>query len=326
MLDTDRLESFGGGKANTIIRIVKPPRLHEDPQWTWHTPNSVSFRMVGEIEVVGDDTTIDTDSQVVEVRLYRDDMKLPWKTFLATPREKTTLSSRKTTAEELRNTPRLRQRFAEEEAKAAAAKLPKVELPAFATHDELAMFVHKVMREGPRDRAEAVLRALYSPRNHAAGSAILLNANAEQELQRALDSAFGAKTSYAQQYCPAPVTENRGAKNRTYFIGVRPNIISEVVSEVAGGGYQDGVKVGERLMLSDLSIRVTDDADTLAYIASFSDPKKLCPLSGGTGLNPQNRRNPDEIATKMNPGDFPRSSSITAFHFCHPPLPHIYGI
>jgi len=277
VLDTNRADSFGGGVSHIIRKVRKPLVLAKDPQWNWHSPNSVSFLMVGEMEKPTSNTDLEAFAATVEIRLYRDDMKQAWKTFMASPKEQVSLGKTRYTEEELRNLPSLAQQAEEQAAKAQLAKLPKVDIPDFATHDELAAYVHKVFREGPREKAEATVRALLSPESFAPGSTTLLHGRAAEMLKWSLDGAFGDKGSYGLEYCANARTETRGTKNRTYFIGVKPNLISEIVSTRAGGAYKDGVKVGERLMLESIAIRTTDDADTLAWIASFSDRKKLCP-------------------------------------------------
>jgi hypothetical protein len=276
VLDTDRASVFGDGLGGLITKVRKPPVLAKEPLWTWHTPNSVSFQMVGEIEMPTSNTEIETFEQQVEIRLYRDDMKLPWKSFMASHGEKKSLGVTKYSDDEVRNMPRLRAQIADGASKAKLAKLPKVDVPDFASHDELATYLHQILREGPRDKAEAVIRQLLAPRFYQPGTSMLSD-EAERTLQSNLDKAFGDKSSYAQQYCAKPVTENRGAKNRTYFMGVREDLITSLATTLAGGGYKDGVKVGERRVIEELAVRTKTDADTLAWLSSFSDRKKMCP-------------------------------------------------
>jgi hypothetical protein len=102
-------EQFGAGLANIIVKVHEPPTLAPDPRWEWHTPNSVSFDMVGKIDRVLNNTDVETDEQIVRVRLYRDDLKQPWKTFMATPGERRALGKTTMTVDELRALPRLSQ-------------------------------------------------------------------------------------------------------------------------------------------------------------------------------------------------------------------------
>jgi hypothetical protein len=276
VLATKPAEQFGG-IAGRIKNVKKPHVLAKEPQWVWHTPNSVSFQTVAVIDVPKSYTELETLEQTVEVRLYRDDMKGPWTGFITSLGERKVLGTTKHTEEELRNMPSFAQQIEEKAAIAELARLPKVDVPEFTSHDELAAYMHKLLLESPRDKAEATIRALLSPRNFATGSTTLLNHNGAQMLTWALDNAFPEKgPGYASFFCPNAQTETRGTRNRTYFIGVRPNIITVFVSTRAGGGYKDGVKVGEKIMLEEISVGSTDDQDTLAWIASFSDKRKIC--------------------------------------------------
>ena len=88
VLDTDRSAAFGGGMANVIVKVVEPLRLAEPAGWNWHEPTSVSFAMTGKVDLVKSNTEIETVAITVDVRLYRDDLKAPWKSFLSSPQNR----------------------------------------------------------------------------------------------------------------------------------------------------------------------------------------------------------------------------------------------
>jgi hypothetical protein len=277
VLDTDRGAIFGNGMANVIVKVVEPPRLAEPPAWNWHDPKSVSFAMTAKVDIVASNTELETVALTFNVRLYRDDLKAPWNGFLGSPDKREPIGRTKYTAEQIRNMPRLAQLARETEARARSGKLPAVELPAFATAQELGRYVHKVLREGPRARAEAVLRALIAPRHFATGSTVLLGTEAEEMITGSLDAAFGPGATYAEQYCATPTIDMRGSRSVVSIIGVKPEIVTQLTTQAGSGKLVDGVEVGGRLMLDNVAVRTRDDERTRAWIASFSDRKKLCP-------------------------------------------------
>jgi len=277
IIETDRVKELGEGLANTIVKVVEEPTLAPDPQWTWHDPKSVSFQMVAKVDQVASYTELETVAVTLDVRLYRDDMKGAWTRFFVSPSKREPLGRTKYTSDEISRMPRLIQQAAELAAKTAAAKLPQVSIPEFASAEELARFVHRTLREGPREQAEAVLRALLTPSHYATGSTVLLASSGERLVADSLDTAFGAAATYAQQYCAAPVMEARGSKTHVSIIGVKTNLVSEVTAIQTGGKLVDGVEVGANWMLDDLKVRVRDDDQTRQWVASFSDHKKLCP-------------------------------------------------
>ncbi|MEZ4363361.1 MAG: hypothetical protein R3B48_24520 [Kofleriaceae bacterium] len=277
ILATDRVKQFGEGFANTIVKIVEEPTLAADPKWIWHDPKSVSFAMVAKVEQVASYTELETVAVTLDVRLYREDFKGKWTGFLVSPAKREPLGRTKYTADQISKMPRLAQQVAELEAKAAAAQRPSVSIPEFASAEDLARFVHRALREGPRAQTEAVLRALLAPSHYAPGSAVLLGNAGERLVTDALDHAFGAAATYAAQYCAEPVYETRGSQTHVAILGVKSNLVSEVAASKTGGKLVDGVEVGARWMLDGLKVRVRDDDQTREWIASFSDRKKLCP-------------------------------------------------
>jgi hypothetical protein len=276
VLDTDRAAIFGG-LANTIVKVVEPPQLAEPPAWNWHDPKSVSFAMTAKADIVKSNTELETVAITLEIRLYRDDLKGPWKSFMGSTRKREPLGRTKYTYDEIKNMPRLAQQAREALAKARAEKLPAITLPEFATAEDLGRYVHKVLREGPRERAEAVLRALIAPRHYAPGSTVRLGSDAEEMLTSSLEFAFRSTGSYAEQYCATPNIEMRGSRTTVSIIGAKPELVTQIRVQTAGGKLVDGAEVGARLMIDDVAVRTRDDDKTRAYIASFSDRKKLCP-------------------------------------------------
>jgi hypothetical protein len=276
LLATDPVARVGEGFANDMVKIVEDLKLADKPQWVWHTPMSVSFKMVGIVDKIASATEVERERVVWDVRLYRDTIDGPWTKFLSSPSTREKLGTTTHTTEQIRNMPRLRQQIAEVAAKEAASKRQAVTIPSFASAEEMTRFLHKVLREGPRDKADAILRAMIAPRHYAPGSTVLLGHNAEQMIVDTLDAAFGA-TPYAQQYCAAAGFETRGSQTVVAVIGVNANIVSSFTGRQAGGKLVDGVEVGAKWMLDDVKLRVKNDQATLTWIASFSDRKKLCP-------------------------------------------------
>jgi hypothetical protein len=83
------VEQFiGNYDFNHIIGKIESLGLADEPKFTWHTPNSVSFNVVAvytkRTNDVGGRERI---ARTYEIRLYRDDVKAPWKNLNSTPRE-----------------------------------------------------------------------------------------------------------------------------------------------------------------------------------------------------------------------------------------------
>ncbi len=82
------LEQFMGQyHFNHVIGKVESIGLAAEPKYVWHTPNSVSFNVV----VVYTERTNDIGgreriARTLEIRLYRDGVKVPWKNLISTDR------------------------------------------------------------------------------------------------------------------------------------------------------------------------------------------------------------------------------------------------
>jgi hypothetical protein len=153
-----------------------------------------------------------------------------------------------------------------------------VTVPEFKDHVELILYVHRALREGPPERAQAVLLAVLSPRYFAEGSTVLLNGAGAEIVNRALERAFKGRATYAQQYCADPGVDTQQSQGTRMYLTAAVNKLNTMMAaERTGGAYKEGVKVGEQWKLSELQVRVREDDDAIQFVSSFSDRSKLCP-------------------------------------------------
>jgi hypothetical protein len=225
--------------------------------------------------MVASNSEIETVEQELTIRLFRDDMKGPWQRYLAMPTTRRTLGKTTVPEAELAHMPRLTQIALDEAQAAKNARLPKVEIPEFATDVQLVSFVHRTLREGPPEKVEAVLLALAAPNLRGPGGNVL-NSLGEEMVKHALKSAYGGRLSYGKLYCGDSAIE-AGQHGRFYLRAVVPQFASEIVVVKGGGVMKDGVRTGDRFLIGDAKIRAFDDDRTFEYVNSFSDRRKLCP-------------------------------------------------
>ena len=78
---------MGNYYFNQVIGNVESIGLATEPKFTWHTPNSVSFNVVAVyVEKTNDIGGRERVARTLEIRLYRDSLKAPWKNLISTPR------------------------------------------------------------------------------------------------------------------------------------------------------------------------------------------------------------------------------------------------
>lgn len=82
------LEQFMGQyHFNHVIGTVESIGLAKEPNYVWHTTNSVSFNVVAVYtERTNDIGGRERIARTFEIRLYRDSVKAPWKNLLSTDR------------------------------------------------------------------------------------------------------------------------------------------------------------------------------------------------------------------------------------------------
>lgn len=72
---------FMAFKARSVVGEVESIGLSKDPKFEWHTPNSVSFNIVAVYTSKGNGINAPDErvADLFRVRLYRDDMRSPWR-------------------------------------------------------------------------------------------------------------------------------------------------------------------------------------------------------------------------------------------------------
>jgi len=266
ILDKDKTRSFGGGLENVIVQVHAWPRPSADTKWKWDSLNSVSFTATAKVDIVASNTEIETIEQELTIRLLRDDLKAPWKTYIASPTTRRSLGRTTVPAAELARRPRLVQQILDEAQAARNAELPEVAIPEFASADELVSFVHKTLREGPPEKAEAVFLALAAP-NLRGASGNVLNSLGAQMVKQNLKSAYGGRLPYGRLYCGDSAI-GPGKNGRYHIAAVVPKFASEILVVKAGGKMVDGVRSGDRFLIEDAKIRTQDDDQILEYVSS----------------------------------------------------------
>ena len=78
---------MGNYYFNRVIGRVESLGLAAEPKYVWHTPNSVSFNVVAVYtEKTNDIGGGERVARTLEIRLYRDSVRAPWKNLISTDR------------------------------------------------------------------------------------------------------------------------------------------------------------------------------------------------------------------------------------------------
>ena len=273
------LPSFLGHHYNQIVGDVGPIALAANPKWNWHRPTSVSMLVTTSFTEKVSNTQMEKKKVTYEVRLYRDAIKAPWKTFHSSSRDEVVLAKSTHEADDLAAMKTLAMVNAERGASSHMSGLPDVAIPHFKSDLEAFAFIHKTMRESDPKKFEAILRRLMAPHYYVAGSKVLLDTNGEAKVQETVKTVFGSKVKYADQYGPDPIVA--AYQNGILTLGnADGQHISRIRVQPAGGEYKDGVKVNQTFKITDIEIYVAKDEDTIARLKSMPPAQRFAAPQG----------------------------------------------
>ncbi len=278
-------QKFYGYYFTKITKLNGEPMLAEQPAWEWHSPNSVSFKMVQIFDFIYSNTEVKTMQTTWNVRLYRDSPKDAWKNFLSVKSqdagEESIIATQKFTPEQVNDLQKKTLAFTYMEKKAAAdvAALPQVVLPAFKNAEDMVRYLHDVLRNGNPEKLRAVMLQLFHPAFFEEGSKLQLKANEEQNLQNVITAVYNNKATYKQMYCQNPPYRvdkwADGNRKTIYITGAVNNCNSSFSIGLVNAGYKEGV-AQTALKILEYGIYVRQDDDAISFINSFSDRKNLC--------------------------------------------------
>lgn len=76
---------FFGGRYYRMVDLLEKPHISETPDWRWHKPTSVEFKMKAKYETMLSNTETEVIEQTFNVRLYREDIKGSWLRYVSMP-------------------------------------------------------------------------------------------------------------------------------------------------------------------------------------------------------------------------------------------------
>jgi len=277
-------QKFYGYYYNNIHKLVASPRIADNPQWTWHSPNSVEFKMKVVFDHIVSNTDVQTLDAIWHVRLYRDDPKAAWKNMFAVKSEEASelniIATKKYTPSQIADMRKqtLAYTMAEQQAKTNASSLPQMNIPEFKSGEELVKYLHNILRNGDEQQFRGAMMKLMGPGFFIEGSSVQLRTDIEQAMKNVILAAYHDKTTYKQLYCQNPpyrVENWADGRKSIYIPAVVNNCTSMFIVGPANLGYVEG-KMKTGLRIGEFQVYVRHDSDAIAYINSFSDRNKIC--------------------------------------------------
>jgi hypothetical protein len=277
-------QKFYGYYFQKITKEHFKPALADDPQWIWHSPNSVEFKMKLKFDHIINNTDIETVETIWNVRLYRDEPKTAWKKFIANRSQEASETKKvgvqKYTATQINDMEKQTLAFTlnEQTAKEQISALPSINVPEFSNGEELVKFIHNILRNGDEQQFRSAMMKLMAPGFYVEGSAVQLRGDIERALQDVITAAYKDKSTYKQMYCQKPpyrVENWADGRKSVYIPAAVNNCTSLFITGLVNMGYKEGV-MQTKLRILEFNVYVRHDADAIAYVSSFSDRKKMC--------------------------------------------------
>ncbi len=268
----------GNWLYNNIVSEVNY-KISDNPGWEWHTPKSVSLNIAAQFDMLSQrGNAVDKVEQIFRVRLYANQIKGAWESMLSTSEgQAKVLSSKKVSQKEYK---RLKQEgslsMIEEKKKAelALSQLPKINIPDFKSDTEIILYTHKMLREASQEEMEAYLMQVLAPGYFLNDSNVMLSQSGSDLIKKTIRLAHGMDITYQDAYCPDPVVAH-SQQGMMEFYSKAGKGKTRIAVSLHGGAYKEGVLVGQKWKIHDLSIHIPN-SEGIAYIKSFSDPNKLC--------------------------------------------------
>jgi hypothetical protein len=247
-----------------IVGEVAPWQLAKEPKWEWHTPMSVSFNVETGYTLKESSTKLSKVRDVYRVRLYRKDIKAVWDNAMATldQSQRKVLSSEDKDEEEVAAMKTAKVLDAE---RAAHAELGTVELPQFASVQEVLDYTYEMMRTADEKtwRAYQIAMLPRKPFYFQTGSDVLLTSNAQFGVDQMVNNVIKKQARFKKEFCPKmrprePVRP-RERSTQVYFLPKGGETFCRIVVEGPDKG---------RFSISDLECHVPigEKGDEIAAI------------------------------------------------------------
>ncbi|MFM9910284.1 MAG: hypothetical protein ACKVOW_13095 [Chitinophagaceae bacterium] len=281
---SSKWQTFYGYYFSVITKLWQQPVLAEKPDWIWHSPNSVEFKMKVKYDIIISNTEIETQEAIWNVRFYRDNPKDSWKNFIATKDQnefnEKKLGVQKFTAEQINDLRKqtLQYTVAEAIAQKNAASLPSISVPVFIDANKMVAYVHNILRNGSPEELRAVFLQLFGKHFFEEGSSVQLREVEEQNLNQVVTAVYKNKATYKLMYCQHPpyrIENYPDGRKSIYIPASVNNCTSNFIIGLVNYGYREGV-AQTQLKILEYGIYVRQDQDAINYVNSFSDRNNLC--------------------------------------------------
>lgn len=282
MLRANLRGALGDYKFENAVGELHYLRFPENSGPTWDSPTHLTVPVEVEYERKEGPTWTVVYADRLRVHFYRDAINAPWKEQMVNEELESTRGARKDYAEwELKKMPTLGSVAAERSAQAAAAALPSVEVPAFATDRDAMQYTVDVLRTADEKRIRAYLMKVLSAGWFVDGSTTQLTPQAQGWMESIIQVCCKSQMNWGEQYCARPA-EKEYYNNQISLWNKVKDKASRFVWERGGTTWKNGQQVGGSWKLNTIEVYIHVNENDIARLRSY-EPGFLCKEEGGEG-------------------------------------------
>jgi hypothetical protein len=218
LINADLIKYLDRNTYNNIVGEISEITFPEDNKFLWHELTSVSFLTNITYSEKISYTEVRRAEQTIEVRLYADEFKGPWKSFLSSKKEQGSAKNSgeiiKYTSEEMAQMKTLSELDEENAAKAYQSSLQEVEdVPVFESDKQLFYFVHEIIMTKSVDEVKAYLYKMLEKSCFEDNSTVLLKSRS----QKWYDNVIENHQSYIDVHCMYPSVKTYQSGMITFY-------------------------------------------------------------------------------------------------------------
>lgn len=272
--------ALGEYKFNSIVGDLHYLRFPEEGGPIWDSPTHLTVPVETAYERKEGPTWTVVYTDRLLVHFYRDAINAPWKDNVISEEKESTRGERKEYAEwELKKKPTLGSVSAERQAQAAAASLPVVNVPAFATDREAMQYTVDILRTADEQRIRAYLMQVLAAGWFVEGSTTQLSPQAQEWMNSILQVCCRSQMNWGEQYCARPAEKEYYNGQFSLWNKVKDKA-SRFVWEKGGTTWRNGQQVGGSWKLSTIEVYIHVSENDIARLRSY-EPGYLCREEGG---------------------------------------------
>lgn len=273
---------LGDYKFENAVGELHYLRFPENSGPTWDSPTHLTVPVEVEYERKEGPTWTVVYADRLRVHFYRDAINAPWKEQMVNEELESMRGARKDYAEwELKKMPTLGSVAAERSAQAAAAALPAVEVPTFATDRDAMQYTVDVLRTADESKIRAYLMKVLSSGWFVEGSTTQLSPQAQGWMESIIQVCCKSQMNWGEQYCARPA-EKEYYNNQISLWNKVKDKASRFVWERGGTMWKNGQQVGGSWKLNTIEVYIHVSENDIARLRSY-EPGFLCKEEGGDG-------------------------------------------